>query len=46
MVGFDTVNANISGVADAEMSLAVYLQELAQGSSLTVQRLPVTGEGF
>jgi acetylornithine deacetylase len=46
MVGFDTVNANISGVADAEMSLAVYLQELAQDSSLTVQRLPVTGEGF
>ncbi len=46
MVGFDTVNANISGVADAEMPLAVYLQELAQGSSLTVQRLPVAGESF
>ena len=46
MVAFDTVNANISGRVDAELPLAVYLQALAETYSLTVERLPVAGEGF
>lgn len=46
MVGFDTVNANISGRANAELPLAIYLEDLAQAFALQVQRLPVADEGF
>jgi len=46
MVGFDTINANISGRPEAEFALAQYLETLAQGLGLTTQRLPVAGQGF
>ena len=46
MVGFDTVNANISGRVDAELALAKYLDDLAQHFGFTTLRLPVAGEGF
>ena len=46
MVAFDTVNSNISGRTDAELPLAIYLEDLARSIGLTVQRLPVAGRGF
>ena len=46
MVAFDTVNSNISNRADAELPLAIYLEDLARAIGLTVQRLPVAGRGF
>jgi len=46
MVGFDTVNHNISGKADAEAELARYLEEVAGGMGLQTRRLPIVGESF
>ena len=46
MVGFDTVNSNISGVIDAELALSKYLEDLARDMGLATQRLPVSREGF
>ncbi len=46
MIGFDTVNSNISGKPDAELPLSQYLEELAQDMGFAVQRLPVAGESF
>lgn len=46
MVGFDTVNANISGKPDPERKLAEYLDMEATSRGFTTQRLPVSGEGF
>ena len=46
MVGFDTVNSNISGRPDAELALAQYLEAQAQALGLATRRLPVSGESF
>jgi acetylornithine deacetylase len=46
MVKFDTVNANISGTADAELPLSLYLEAQAQEFGFATQRLPVSGAGF
>jgi acetylornithine deacetylase len=46
MVGFDTVNSNISGKPDAELALSQYLESQANAMGLTTRRLPVSGEGF
>ena len=46
MVGFDTVNSNISGAADAELALSKYLDDLARDMGLATRRLPVSGQGF
>jgi acetylornithine deacetylase len=46
MVGFDTVNATLSGRAEPELALAVYLESLAQNFGLATRRLPVSGHGF
>jgi acetylornithine deacetylase len=46
MVGFDTVNSNISGKPDAELLLAQYLESQAQNLGFETQRLPVDGESF
>jgi len=46
MVSLDSVNGNISGVADAEVELARYLAEVAEGLGLQTQRLPLTGDSF
>ena len=46
MVGFDTVNSNISGKADAELPLAQYLEAQAQTLGFATERLPVSGENF
>jgi acetylornithine deacetylase len=46
MVKFDTVNANISGTADAELPLSLYLEAQAREFGFTTQRLPVSGAGF
>ncbi|MDA0745800.1 MAG: M20 family metallopeptidase [bacterium] len=46
MVGFDTVNAKISGKPDAELALSEYMDEQAQAMGFSTQRLPVSGEGF
>jgi acetylornithine deacetylase len=46
MVGYDSINAGISGQPDAELALAQYLEGLAQGLGLTTQRLPMGGQSF
>jgi len=46
MVGFDTVNGNISGRAEAEADLARYLEARAAAWGLEARRLPVKGRGF
>lgn len=46
MVSFDTVNANISGVADAELELSKYLEALAGTFKFSSRRFPVSGDGF
>lgn len=44
MVGFDTVNSQISGVPHAERELALWLETYAQNLGLGTQRLPF-GDG-
>ena len=46
MVGFDTVNATLSGRAEPELPLATYLESLAQGFGFAPRRFPVSGHGF
>lgn len=46
MVSFDTVNRYISGIADAEVDLARYLDDVAQRMGFATQRLPLDGESF
>lgn len=46
MVGFDTVNANISGKADAERPLAEYLRCQAEGMGFATRQCPVSGGSF
>ncbi len=46
MISVDTVNASISGRAEAERPLAEYLEALAGGWGLGTTRLPVAGRGF
>lgn len=46
MVGYDSINAGISGQPDAELALAQYLEGLAQGLGLATQRLPMGGQSF
>jgi acetylornithine deacetylase len=43
MVGFDTVNATLSGRSDPELPLSTYLESLARGFGLGTRRLPVPG---
>ncbi len=45
-VGFDTVNAALSGRPDPERPLALFLESVARSFSLVTRRLPVGGEGF
>ena len=45
-VGFDTVNASLSGRADPERPLALFLESVARSFGLATGRLPVSGEGF
>jgi acetylornithine deacetylase len=44
MIGFDTVNAGISGKERPEQPLVEFLEELAQESGLEARRLPVPGQ--
>ena len=44
MVGFNTVNASISGKPDPERPLCDYLEALAEAQGLSTQRFPVSGE--
>ena len=46
MVGFDTVNTHISGVADPERPLAEYLESAARAMGLPTRRLAASGESF
>ena len=46
MVGFDTVNANISGKPDPERPLAEYLDGRARAMGLATQRMAAGGESF
>jgi acetylornithine deacetylase len=46
MVGFETVNSNITGKPDAERALAEYLETRATAMGLATQRLAVAGESF
>lgn len=46
MVGFDTVNGSISGIVDAEVELARYLEAVAGEMGFATQRLPLEGESF
>jgi len=46
MVSFDTVNSHISGKADAELELSIFLESYAQNLGFTTRRLPVTANGF
>ncbi|MBN97776.1 MAG: acetylornithine deacetylase [Gemmatimonadetes bacterium] len=46
MVGFDTVNSQISGKSDAELELSRYLEGQAKALGLEARRLPVSGAGF
>jgi acetylornithine deacetylase len=46
MVRFDTVNSAISGKPDAELELALQMEEQADAMGLETLRLPVTGNGF
>ncbi len=46
MVGYDTVNSNISGTPDAERPLALYIEAQAEKLGLETHRLPVGGAGF
>ncbi len=41
MVGFDTVNGNVSGRTAAEAELAAYLEDVARAWGLAAQRLPL-----
>ena len=46
MVRFDTVNSAISGKPDAELELALHMEEQADAMGLETLRLSVTGNGF
>lgn len=45
-VGFETVNATLSGRVDPELQLSLFLESTARSFGLATRRLPVDGEGF
>jgi len=46
MVGYDTVNSNISGTPDAERPLALYIEAQAENMGFKTHRLSVNEAGF
>jgi len=46
MVGFDTVNSDISGRPDAEAELAAYLDDVAQAMGFATRRFAVNDQKF
>ena len=46
MVGFESINSNITGRPDAELELARHLDAQAKAMGFATQQVPVSGESF